>query len=59
MLRIVLLVVAAIFIVLVAAAVVRTLVWLALVALIVGAACLVLGGVRSRRRSARRATRRY
>ncbi len=58
MLRIVLLVVAAIFIVLVAAAVVRTLVWLALVALIVGVACLVLGGVRARRRSARRATRR-
>jgi uncharacterized membrane protein YedE/YeeE len=58
MLRIVLLVLAVIFIVFVAAAVVRTLVWLALIALIVAAAGLLLVGVRRAHGSARRDRRR-
>lgn len=52
MLRIVLLVLAAIFVVFVAAAVVRTLIWLALIALIVLAAGALLVGVRRVRGSA-------
>lgn len=59
MLRIVLLVLAVIFIVFVAAAVVRTLVWLALIALILAAAGLLLVGVRRAHGSARRAGRRH
>jgi uncharacterized membrane protein YedE/YeeE len=54
MLRIVLLVLAVIFVVFVAAAVARTLVWLALIALIVAAAGLLLAGVRRAHGSARR-----
>jgi hypothetical protein len=64
MFRVVLLVLAAIFVVFVAAAVVRTLAWLALVALIVLAAGVLLVGVRRARGSARahgpdRRNRRY
>jgi uncharacterized membrane protein YedE/YeeE len=58
MLRIVLLILAVIFVVFVAAAVVRTLIWLALIALIVAALGLLLVGVRRARGSARRDQRR-
>jgi len=57
MLRIVLIIVAAIFVVFVAAAVARTLFWLALSALIVAVAALALGGFRAGRRSGRRSRR--
>ncbi len=57
MVRILGLVVAAIFIVFVAAAVVRTLFWLALIALIAVAAGVLLAGVRRTHGSARRAGR--
>jgi uncharacterized integral membrane protein len=59
MLRILLLVVAAVFIVFVAAAVIKTLFWLALVALIVVAIGASLGLFRLGRRSTRRSRSRF
>ena len=54
MLRMLLVIVAAIVVVLVAMAVVKTFIWLAMIALIVGVACLAFGVFRLGRRSARR-----
>lgn len=53
MLRTLVVIGAAIFIVLVAMEVVRTFIWLAMIALIVGAVCLALGAFRRGHRSGR------
>jgi uncharacterized membrane protein len=59
MLRILLMIVAAIVIVFVAAEVVHTLFWLALIALVIAVIGMSLGLFRVGRRSERRARRRY
>jgi len=59
MLRILLLVVGAVFIVFVAAAIIKTLFWLSLIALIVLVAGISLGIFRLGRRSARRSRSRF
>lgn len=57
MLRIVLMIVAAIFVIFVAAAVVRTLFWLALIVLIAAGVGVAFGAVRFGHRPARRSRR--
>jgi MFS superfamily sulfate permease-like transporter len=54
MLRMLLVIVAAIVIVLVAMAIVKTFIWLAMIALIFGVICLALGAFRLGRRSGNR-----
>jgi MFS superfamily sulfate permease-like transporter len=59
MLRMLLLIVAAVVVVLVAMAIVKTFIWLAMIALVFGVACLAFGVFRLGRRSSRRSHSRY
>jgi MFS superfamily sulfate permease-like transporter len=59
MLRMLVIICAAIVIVLVAAAVVKTFIWLAMIALIFAAVCVAFGLFRLGRRSARRSRGRF